>query len=408
MEYSINREGYSTMIRGLIICPDRELASQLDRVLADFGIVSVIRTVDRYPGEVELTRFVRAHAPQVVFLSMESVQQAGGVQVALQEALSGIQIIAIHRSTEPQLLLDVMRLGIREFLAYPFERKATADAVGRVREILTKNPIIAEATDLVYSFLPSKAGVGTSTIAMNAAVAASRLNATKVFLADFDLNSGMIRFMLKLGNTHSVIDAAERSIDIDEAFWPQLVTAVGTLDVLHAGSLNPNFRMEAAQVRNLLDFARRNYKLICADLSGNLEKYSIELMHESKKIFLVCTPEIPSLHLAREKFHYLRSLDLGDRVAILLNRCQKRPLISPAQIEELLGLPVHMTFPNDYQGVHKAMSDGKPVDFNSDLGRQCTALAGSLLDKKVTDPEAKRRFVEYFSLTPTRLSLENK
>jgi pilus assembly protein CpaE len=397
------------MMRGLIISPDRELASQLDRVLADSGSVSVIRSVDRYPGSVELTRFVRAHAPHVVFVSMESVSQAGGIQAALQEALSGIQIIAIHRTTEPQLLLDVMRLGIREFLAYPFDRKSVVDAVNRAGELLSKNPLSVDATDLVYSFLPSKAGVGTSTIALNAAVAASQLKGTKVFLSDFDLNSGMIRFMLKLQNHHSVIDAAERSVDIDENFWPQLVTGIGSLDVLHAGTLNPNFRMEAAQVRNLLDFARRNYKVICADLSGNLEKYSIELMHESKKIFLVCTPEIPSLHLAREKFHYLRTLDLGDRVSVLLNRCQKRPLISPSQVEELLGLPVHMTFSNDYQGVNKAMSEGKPVDSGSELGRQCAALAGSMLERKMTDgPESKRRFVEYFSLVPTRLTLENK
>jgi pilus assembly protein CpaE len=302
-----------------------------------------------------------------------------------------------------------MRLGIREFLAYPFDRKSVVDAVNRAGELLSKNPLSVDATDLVYSFLPSKAGVGTSTIALNAAVAASQLKGTKVFLSDFDLNSGMIRFMLKLQNHHSVIDAAERSVDIDENFWPQLVTGIGSLDVLHAGTLNPNFRMEAAQVRNLLDFARRNYKVICADLSGNLEKYSIELMHESKKIFLVCTPEIPSLHLAREKFHYLRTLDLGDRVSVLLNRCQKRPLISPSQVEELLGLPVHMTFSNDYQGVNKAMSEGKPVDSGSELGRQCAALAGSMLERKVTDgPESKRRFVEYFSLVPTRLTLENK
>jgi hypothetical protein len=68
-----------------------------------------------------------------------------------------------------------------------------------------------------------------------------------------------------------------------------------------------------------------------------------------------------------------------------------------------------MTFSNDYQGVNKAMSEGKPVDSGSELGRQCAALAGSMLERKVTDgPESKRRFVEYFSLVPTRLTLENK
>ena len=71
-------------------------------------------------------------------------------------------------------------------------------------------------------------------------------------------------------------------------------------------------------------------------------------------------------------------------------------------------MPVHMTFANDYQGVSKAMADGEPVDANSDLGRQCSALASSMLERKADGPESKRRFVEYFSLTPTRLSLENK
>ncbi len=42
-----------------------------------------------------------------------------------------------------------------------------------------------------------------------------------------------------------------------------------------------------------MEFMRRNYRVLCFDLSGNLEKYSLEIMHESKKIFLVCTRRSP-------------------------------------------------------------------------------------------------------------------
>ena len=111
-----------------------------------------------------------------------------------------------------------------------------------------------------------------------------------------------------------------------------------------------------------MEFMRRNYTSLCFDMSGNLERYSLEIMHESKRIFLVCTPEIPSLHLAREKYLYLKQLDLGERVSVLLNRCPKRSLISPQQIEQLLGVPIYMTFPNDYQGVQRAMTAGRWVD----------------------------------------------
>jgi Flp pilus assembly CpaE family ATPase len=188
---------------------------------------------------------------------------------------------------------------------------------------------------------------------------------------------------------------------MDENIWPQLVTTIGNLDVLHSGKLNPELRVEPTHVRHILDFARRNYKAVFLDLSGNFERYSIEAMQDSKRIFLVATPEIPSLHLAREKLAYLRSLELGERVSILLNRCQKRAVINPAQVQDLLGQPVAMTFANDYQGVHRALTAGKPVDPGSDLGRQFAQLAQLLLDKKAPVNEKGRSLAEYLSILPS-------
>ena len=169
-------------------------------------------------------------------------------------------------------------------------------------------------------------------------------------------------------------------------------------------------RIEATQIRHLIEFMRRNYRVLCFDLSGNLERYSLEIMHESKRIMLVCTPEIPSLHLAREKYMYLKHLDLGDRVCVLVNRCQKRPMITPQQIEQLLGLPVHMTLPNDYHGVQRALTLGRCVDPTSDLGKQFQLLARSMVEapRPQSLPDQKKRFIEYFSIVPGRGSLASK
>src|SRR5579872_2388078 len=385
------------MLRAIIICPDTELTEKLEASLGDIGLVHVTRTMDHYPNTQELLRLVRAHAPQIVFLSTESMTRACNVVRDVENNTPGIQILAIGRSCDPQLLLDVMRAGIREYMAHPFERLVLTESLSRVQETLDKRPAFIESTDDVFSFLPSKAGVGTSTIALNAAVALSRLPNMSVLLSDFDLNSGMMRFMLKLDNSHCVTDAAEHSFHMDETLWPQMVTSIERMDVLHAGKLNPDFRVEPSQISHLLEFMRRNYRVLCFDLSGNLERYSLEIMHESKRIFLVCTPEIPSLHLARERYLYLRQLDLHDRVTVLLNRAQKRPLITAQQIEQLLGVPVTMTFPNDYQGVHRALTFGRWVDPNTDLGKQFTALAQSMIENRQhVDP--KKRFIKFFNV----------
>ena len=74
---------------------------------------------------------------------------------------------------------------------------------------------------------------------------------------------------------------------------------------------------------------------------------------------------------------------LGDRVSVLLNRCTKRnQVISTEQIENLLGMPVAMTFPNDYHGVHTALTAGRQVEANSELGRHFSTLAETMMDRK--------------------------
>jgi pilus assembly protein CpaE len=394
-------------LRAIIISPDTELANHLHHVLSDAGNLSVARMVNEYPNPIELTRMLRSHGPQAVFVSIDRPDQLTTIAAHIEQIMPGMQVIAVGRSGEPEMLMEIMRAGIREFLAAPFERSCVRDCLARVSENLLRRPVTLQASDLVYSFLPAKPGVGATTLAINSSLAIARHPDASALLLDFDLNCGMIRFMLKLTGSYSVLDAAEHSASMDENLWPQIATKCEKLDVVHAGILNPEIRIQNMQIQHLLDFARRNYKVVCADLSGNLEKYSMEIMRDSRRIFLVCTPEIASLHLAREKLQYLQRMDLGDRVRVLLNRYVKRTSISPAEVEQVVGAPVMMTFGNDYARVARAIQEGGAVDQKSELGRSYTELAGQMLDKKIAAKiEPKRKFVEYFNISPAKFSLE--
>jgi pilus assembly protein CpaE len=393
------------MYRAIVISLEATATSRLAAHLEEVGGVSVIRYLDRYPDALELTRLLRAHAPHLLFLSLASLNSAAATVRLTEEVAPGLQVIALHGTCEPYVLLEAMRMGIREFIAEPFDPNALRESLSRAADNLAKRPVGVSMTDLVFSFLPAKPGVGTTTIAVNTAIALSKVEDTRTLLMDLDLNSGLVQFMLKLENMHSVIEAADHALEMDEDLWPQLVTTIGSLDVLHAGGVNPHHRIDPVQVRTLTGFARRNYKAICADLSGNLERYAIEIMQESRIIFVVCTAELPSLHLAKQKCYFLETLDLGDRIRILLNRSPKRPVIGDADIEQLLGRQVYMKFPNDYQCVHNAMTAGSPVDPASELGRQCSALAHAVLEKTAPSEGPRRRFVEYFALAPARYNL---
>jgi pilus assembly protein CpaE len=365
------------------------------------GLVAIARTIDHYPTAIDLVRALRAHATEVLFLDFESIDKALEIVLLLEQEASHVQIAAVHTHMDPAVLQQSMRAGVREFLTQPFGRQAVMESLAQIKSLLERRPATYAASNQIFSFLPSKAGAGASTIALNMSAALARKPHTKVLLTDFDLNSGMMRFMLKLQNHNSVLDALERSDEMDENLWPQMVTAAEGIDVIHAGGVRPNLRIEPTQVRNLVAFARRQYQALCFDLSGNLEKYSIELMHESKHIVLVCTPEIPSLHLAREKFSFLRECELADRVSIVVNRMHKKSQFSKEQVEELLGQPVACTFSNDYHRINQAMAEGTVVAEGSPIGKDIAEFADAMLQH--SQPKLannKRTFLEHFSIAP--------
>jgi pilus assembly protein CpaE len=320
-------------------------------------------------------------------------------------------VVAISAGADANVLIQLVRAGVKEFLTAPFQIPAVFESLARIEELVAKRPAAPPQMGNVYTFLPSKPGVGTSTVAVNAAVAMARLTKApnRTLLLDMDLSSGIVGFLLKITNLHSILEAAENAHHLDEALWERLITKRSGLDVLHSGRLNPDYRINSQQVHTLTEFARRLYTSVCVDVSGNLERYSLEMMQESKQIFLVVTPEIPSLHLAREKLTFLQQLELHDRVSVLLNRSHRRAVIGTSQIEGLLGVPVYMAFPNDYQGVHRALQAGKAVEPDSDLGKQFATFAARTLgtkeDKSRNEKaknESKRRLAEYFSILPGR------
>jgi pilus assembly protein CpaE len=377
----------------VVIGPDRELTAQLFSAFEEVGEIHVARDLHQYPQQFELSRMVRSVAPQAIFLSLHDMERGFETIEILRNEYPNLQIAVFHSQVDPQNLRKLMQLGIREFIAPPFDTDELAEAVARLNEAAAKNPIDTNATSLVYSFLPSKPGSGTTTLAVNAAIAMAKRPESQTLLMDFDLNSGLVRFLLKLHNEHSIIDAAQHAGNMEESLWQNIVCSIGQLDVIHTAKITPGARIESAQVRSLIDYARRQYRAICIDLSGNMERYALEIMQESKTIFIVCTPEIASLHLAREKHQYLRDSGLEDRVSFLLNRSSKSDVLQMDSIQGLLGQRVAFSFPNDYRGVNQAVAEGKPINTGSELGKQIQGFASHLIGLPPTaaDTQAKKK-----------------
>ncbi len=136
-----------------------------------------------------------------------------------------------------------------------------------------------------------------------------------------------------------------------------------------------------------------------ADLPGAITRLSVELIQQSKCVFIVSTPEIASLHMARVRIRQLQDLGLGPQLRLLINRVEKK---SPVRVEEVVsavGLPIHAQFDNDYPEAQKIFLGAAKIPESRDLGRQIAAFAQSLSRRDVVaEPPRKKRFLEVFSL----------
>jgi pilus assembly protein CpaE len=386
------------LLKCILIGSDEPLNGELLAAIRVNGDIEVLRTVTTYPAMDDLLRTVRVRKPHFLFLCVDDFASASALAAPLGDFLPTLPIVALTRQLDLELIQKLMHLGIRDYLTSPIESARLGDVVTSTQRILKSHPPQAHPTGDLYTFLPAKPGVGCSTIAVGVSCALAEDLGARTLLVDSDLSAGAIKFLLKVGNSASIIDAVERAGGLDEDLWSQLVGRWENLDVLHAGELSLPPSVDLNALQSVLSVARAQYEVICVDLASSLDPFSVELMRESRRIFVVSTPELTPLYLAAERVRVLKELGLGDRISLVLNRkTGRRGGLPDEDVVRLVGLPVSFAFSNDYFAVQEAILEGGPVSQGSDLGQNILNLARSLAPqlepKKTSMP---RRFLEFF------------
>ena len=138
-------------------------------------------------------------------LGLPSSDLAGSARIVDVDHMHGAR--AVVREVDVRA---IPRLGVHE-RGVDAGRHALGELGERVRALLEKQPVSLPFTEHIFSFLPAKAGVGASTAALNVAAAMTRAPNARVLLVDFDLSSGMQRFLLNLRHEYSVLDAVQHA-----------------------------------------------------------------------------------------------------------------------------------------------------------------------------------------------------
>ncbi len=386
------------MLQSILISPDEKVNAELSAALKGSGQVEIVRVLIAYPTVDEFLRTIRVRKPDFLFLCVDDLAKSEELALQADDFFPGLPIVALGNRLEIDVLPKLMRTGIREYLTSPITYASVTEAVESTQRYLKRHASPVFQLGGLYTFLPAKPGVGCSTITVSTSCALADNLGARTLLLDCDLAAGAIKFLLSLGNSASISDAVAHAGSLDEDMWAQLVGKWDKLDVLHAGELMPPPVVDLDSLHSVLNIARSQYQVICADLASSMDEFSVDLMRESRRVFVVTTPEVVPLHLAAQRVRALQKLGLDDRISLLLNRKSSRnQALSDAEVVRTVGLPLAFTFSNDYAGVEKAIVNSRPVGRDSDLGHSILDLARSLTPHPEQKETTKRRkFLEFF------------
>jgi pilus assembly protein CpaE len=288
-------------------------------------------------------------------------------------------VVGLHRSNDPQAILQSLRAGAVEFLYAPFELATQREAVSRLRRLIVPEAPEQHENGRVIAFASAKPGSGGSTIATQTAFALRRLTGKKVLLADCDLTGGTIGFYLKLVHNYSLVDALQHVERLDGALWNSLTANHSGVDILPAPAMPYADALDPSRLKMLAERARTVFDWVVLDLPTVFSQTSLMAIAECDRAYLISTAELPSLHLTRKAMGLIGQLGFPkDRFQVVVNRVGRNEEMSPADMEKLFGAQVHARLPNDYFALHRVVTLGQPLSNDCELGRALESIAGKL------------------------------
>jgi pilus assembly protein CpaE len=378
-----------------------------------------LEVVGAAPGGSEGIELAQKLTPHVVLMDINMPDMDGitATEKLLQKVPTA-QVVMLSVQGDTDYLRRAMLAGARDYLTKPASGDELINTIHRVFEMgktqtevrtairpdaprssRTEKKQLQRAGDLVAVFAP-KGGVGSTTIAVNIAIALQQMVADerKVALMDSHLQFGDVGVMLNLRPNRSIADLAQRIDELDRDLLSGVMTAHGSgIKVLLAPP-----RPEAAEsllaakkeegmsaIEAILATMREDFDIVVADMWGWIDDVSLTLFDAASLIILVITPDIPAVKSARLFLEVADKLDYPrEKILLVVNGADRRGSLRAKQIEKAM-MPVTAEIPYDERPALAAANRGVPLimrDRDRPISKSLLELAETI-DNRLSSPQ---------------------
>jgi pilus assembly protein CpaE len=366
----------------VIVATDNEQRAVMQVLVDGTSVARTVHTCASFPVAASdpITRRVRAANPDVTLVDIPADNPPLALRAIelLHQEMPDAAIFAIGNLSQPQVIVNAMRAGAREFIERPtnttdlleaFVRLTSAQRRGRQEGIRGK----------VFSVINAKGGNGATTVAVNLALALQSAHGQTALVDLAPLGHTALHMNLK--PVFNVADATRNLHRMDASLLESFMTRhSGGLQLLAGTNIPAAVDPSTAEFVRLFDMLVTHYRYVVVDASSRFDAASRLIASLSETVLLVACSDVASLWSAARVQQYLGETGSRERVRLVLNRFRKVPGFSEADAETAVGAKLLWRIPNQYFAISGAIDRGTPVmdQRNSEIARCFSGLAQEL------------------------------
>jgi pilus assembly protein CpaE len=376
----------------VIVAVDSEQRALLQVLVDGTSVARVVHACATLPvaSADPLVRRIQSASPGVVLLDIPADNAGLALRAIelLHEELPDTALFAIGSMSQPQIIVNAMRAGACEFIERPTTTTDLLEALVRLSASQRKQRV-EESRGKIFSVVNAKGGSGSTTVAVNLALA---LQAAHGNIALVDLaHLGHCALHLNLKPLFGVADAIRNLHRLDSSLLESFMTRhAGGMQLLAGPSAPIGTEPSSAEQAKLFDLLVGHFRYVVVDLSTRLDLTTKLLANLSQTVLMVAHADVASLWSAARVQQYLCENSSREKVLLVLNRFRKIAGFSETDAEAAAGVKVVAKIPNQYFAVSTAIDRGVPVlqQTHTEITRAFTSLATRLTEN---EPDVKRR-----------------